>query len=52
VVLGRTGKNFGAGMTGGTAYILDLENRFERLYNNQLISISRLASEADIAVLA
>jgi glutamate synthase domain-containing protein 2/glutamate synthase domain-containing protein 1/glutamate synthase domain-containing protein 3 len=26
VVLGRTGKNFGAGMTGGIAYVLDLEN--------------------------
>ena len=51
VVLGRTGKNFGAGMTGGTAFILDLENRFERLYNNQLVSISRLAADADIAAL-
>ena len=28
VVLGRTGRNFGAGMTGGTAYVLDLEQRF------------------------
>jgi glutamate synthase (NADPH/NADH) large chain/glutamate synthase (ferredoxin) len=51
VVLGRTGKNFGAGMTGGAAYILDLETRFERLYNNQLISISRLAVDSDIAAL-
>ena len=33
VVLGRTGKNFGAGMTGGFAYVLDLEDRFEQLYN-------------------
>ncbi|NDG72139.1 MAG: glutamate synthase large subunit [Proteobacteria bacterium] len=49
VVLGRTGKNFGAGMTGGAAYILDLENRFERLYNNQLISISRLAADSRAA---
>jgi len=48
VVLGRTGKNFGAGMTGGCAYILDLENRFESLYNNQLVSISRLSDAADI----
>jgi glutamate synthase (NADPH/NADH) large chain/glutamate synthase (ferredoxin) len=51
VVLGRTGKNFGAGMTGGRAFILDLENRFERLYNNQLVSISRLAADADIKAL-
>ena len=51
VVLGRTGRNFGAGMTGGAAYILDLEARFERLYNNQLVSISRLAADSDVAAL-
>ena len=26
VVLGRTGKNFAAGMSGGIAYVLDIEN--------------------------
>ena len=41
VVLGTTGRNFGAGMTGGTAYVLDLENRFEGLYNRQLIRLDR-----------
>jgi glutamate synthase (NADPH/NADH) large chain/glutamate synthase (ferredoxin) len=51
VVLGRTGKNFGAGMTGGVAYILDTEGRFESLYNNQLISIARLSEAADIETL-
>ncbi len=51
VILGRTGKNFGAGMTGGVAYILDLENQFESLYNSQLVSISRLTDAADIAEL-
>jgi glutamate synthase (NADPH/NADH) large chain/glutamate synthase (ferredoxin) len=51
VILGRTGKNFGAGMTGGVAYILDLENQFESLYNSQLVSISRLTDAADIAQL-
>jgi glutamate synthase domain-containing protein 2/glutamate synthase domain-containing protein 1/glutamate synthase domain-containing protein 3 len=51
VILGRTGKNFGAGMTGGVAYVLDLENRFEKLYNNQLVSISRLEAEADVTEL-
>jgi glutamate synthase domain-containing protein 3 len=44
-VLGRTGKNFGAGMTGGQAFVLDLENRFEALYNNGLIVIDRLNEE-------
>jgi glutamate synthase domain-containing protein 3 len=50
VVLGRTGKNFGAGMTGGQAFILDLENRFESLYNNGLVVIERLTSEDEIVV--
>ncbi|HEY5813101.1 MAG TPA: glutamate synthase-related protein, partial [Terrimicrobiaceae bacterium] len=48
VVLGATGKNFGAGMTGGVAYVLDLEEEFLNRYNPQLITPSRLESEADI----
>ena len=48
VVLGRTGRNFGAGMTGGTAYVLDLEDAFEGLYNPQLIRLERLGAEEDI----
>jgi glutamate synthase domain-containing protein 3 len=50
VVLGGTGKNFGAGMTGGLAYILDLENRFEALYNPALIVVEPLTAEDEIAV--
>jgi glutamate synthase domain-containing protein 2/glutamate synthase domain-containing protein 1/glutamate synthase domain-containing protein 3 len=50
VVLGRTGKNFGAGMTGGHAFILDLESRFESLYNPGLVVIERLESEDEIVV--
>jgi glutamate synthase (NADPH/NADH) large chain/glutamate synthase (ferredoxin) len=42
VVLGHTGRNFGAGMTGGVAYILDLEDKFQGLYNPQLVGIERL----------
>ena len=45
VVLGRTGKNFGAGMTGGQAFVLDLEDRFENLYNTGLIVLERLTDE-------
>ncbi len=50
VVLGRTGKNFGAGMTGGVAYVLDLEEKFPSLYNAQLVALDRLGAE-DIPVL-
>src|SRR5204862_134697 len=48
VVLGGTGKNFGAGMTGGIAYILDLENRFEALYNPALVVVEPLAEEDEV----
>jgi len=45
VVLGRTGINFGAGMTGGFAYVLDLENAFVDRYNHELIDIHRIVTE-------
>ena len=51
VVLGRTGRNFGAGMTGGTAYVLDLEDSFEGLFNPQLIRIERLNEDEDAQAL-
>ena len=50
VVLGRTGRNFGAGMTGGVAYVLDLEDRFEALFNPQLIGVERLGEEDVVLV--
>jgi glutamate synthase (NADPH/NADH) large chain len=45
-VLGRTGVNFGAGFTGGFAYVLDLERDFVDRYNHELIDISRIHAEA------
>ena len=45
-VLGRTGLNFGAGFTGGFAYVLDLERNFVDRYNHELIDISRIHPEA------
>jgi glutamate synthase domain-containing protein 3 len=42
VVLGETGRNFGAGMTGGQAYVYDINETFERRYNPELIALSRL----------
>jgi glutamate synthase (NADPH/NADH) large chain len=45
-VLGRTGVNFGAGFTGGFAYVLDLERNFVDRYNHELIDISRVHPEA------
>ena len=45
-VLGDTGLNFGAGMTGGFAYVLDQDNQFVDRYNHELIDINRINSEA------
>jgi glutamate synthase domain-containing protein 3 len=42
VVLGETGRNFGAGMTGGEAYVYDIHNTLERRYNPELIAIRRI----------
>lgn len=45
-VLGATGHNFGAGMTGGFAYVLDLERCFYDRVNLELVDIQRITSEA------
>ncbi len=44
-ILGQTGVNFGAGMTGGFAYVLDLENQFVDRYNHELIDVHRISTE-------
>lgn len=44
-VLGPTGVNFGAGLTGGFAYVLDLNRDFVDRYNHDLIDIHRITPE-------
>ena len=44
-VLGPTGYNFGAGMTGGFAYVLDQDNTFVDKYNHELVEIHRIHTE-------
>jgi glutamate synthase (NADPH/NADH) large chain len=44
-VLGDTGYNFGAGMTGGFAYVLDQNNTFVDNYNHELVDIHRISNE-------
>jgi glutamate synthase (NADPH/NADH) large chain len=46
VVLGRCGVNFGAGLTGGFAYVLDMDRDFVDLYNHELIDIHRITPES------
>jgi len=48
LVLGETGRNFGAGMTGGRAYVLDRERRFEKRVNLELVELARLEGQEDI----
>lgn len=38
-VLGRTGINFGAGMTGGFAYVLDEDGEFRKRVNSELVEV-------------
>jgi glutamate synthase domain-containing protein 2/glutamate synthase domain-containing protein 3 len=51
VVLGPTGRNFAAGMSGGFAFVLDEEDRFERLCNMEMVGLEDVESEEDIALL-
>jgi glutamate synthase (NADPH/NADH) large chain len=44
-VLGKVGLNFGAGMTGGFAYVLDVERTFVDCYNHELVDILRISPE-------
>jgi len=48
VVLGSFGKNFGAGMSGGIAYLLDEQGMFESLHNPEMIKGIPVESEEDI----
>ncbi len=45
IVLGETGLNFGAGMTGGFAFVYDRQGGFVDRYNHELIDIHRIVSE-------
>lgn len=47
VILGSVGKNFGAGMTGGVAYVFDADGNFKERVNKQLITLHRLHDEED-----
>ena len=51
VVLGATGRNFAAGMSGGLAFVLDEEQRLERRCNKALVELGAVAEAADVALL-
>ncbi len=47
VVLGSVGRNFGAGMSGGVAFVLDESGEFPSLYNQELLVLDRLEDAED-----
>ena len=47
VVLGKTGRNFAAGMSGGIAYVWDIENNFKSLCNNEMVDLYPVETQED-----
>nr|WP_330393073.1 glutamate synthase large subunit [Anaerostipes sp. 992a] len=48
VILGETGKNFAAGMSGGIAYVLDEDNHLYKRVNKALVGIESLSNKYDV----
>ncbi|MDE1999555.1 MAG: glutamate synthase subunit alpha, partial [Burkholderiales bacterium] len=49
VVLGKTGRNFAAGMSGGIAYVYDEDGHFAKRVNTAQVSLEKVLSAADQA---
>ncbi|KAF9584972.1 glutamate synthase [NADH] [Lunasporangiospora selenospora] len=49
VVLGTTGRNFAAGMSGGIAYVLDLADDFKSKVNMEMVSFETVDDDEEIA---
>ncbi|MFQ5880608.1 MAG: glutamate synthase-related protein, partial [Dehalococcoidia bacterium] len=50
-ILGETGRNFGAGMSNGIAYVLDEKGDFPSKLNPEMVNIKRVRSEEDVEML-
>jgi len=51
IILGETGRNFGAGMTNGIAFVYDAVGKFEHRYNPELVRIERIIEPEDSQLL-
>jgi glutamate synthase (NADPH/NADH) large chain len=49
IVLGRTGRNFAAGMSGGIAYVFDEDGTFEQRCNLAMVELEPLPSEEEVS---
>jgi glutamate synthase (ferredoxin) len=51
VILGPTGKNLAAGMSGGIAYVLDMKHDLYRKINKDMVSLTEVTEKYDVAEL-
>ena len=51
VILGRTGRNFASGMSGGIAYVWNTDGRFAERCNTDMVDLDEMTEEQDIAEL-
>ena len=51
VILGATGRNLAAGMSGGTAYVLDMNHSLYKRLNKQLVTMSEVSDEHDVQII-
>ena len=49
VVLGQTGRNFGAGMSGGIAYVYDKDSKFQERCNMEMVEVTPLKDKKDFS---
>ena len=47
IILGKTGKNFAAGMSGGIAYVFDESGEFSRLCNKEMVELTKIEDEEE-----
>ncbi|MBF0460419.1 MAG: glutamate synthase large subunit [Magnetococcales bacterium] len=52
VVLGQTGRNFGAGMSGGIAFVYDVRGTFADLYNPAMVTLQSVDAEDEVSLRA
>ena len=45
IILGETGRNFAAGMSGGIAYVYDVQHRFDVLCNKEMVDLDKLEND-------
>ncbi len=50
IVLGQTGRNFAAGMSGGAAYVLDLDGTFASNCNTNMVDLDRFEDEDEMRI--